>query len=394
MYNASKNYKVLMVAWRFPPDFAGATIQSIRLGKALLSRRVRVEFFADNGIAESVYDIYDGVKVTRTKTYSNKTLSKFRELVFCIKLLYFVISRPEFNIIHFHAIRGFEIFLFPIFRLLGRKVFLKLTLADSDDPVSFKNRRLLGAFYLLGLKCVTGMFAISEQLKNRALVAGIAKTKVIKISNGFDEELFFVPDPDIKLSLRNKFGFKDNSRIFVSVGTVEHRKGYDLLLEAFAIIQKKYHNAFLVIVGPYLEADPYYMKLRNQIDRLKLNNILFVGRQNDVHEYFKAADHFLFCSRQEGFPSVLIEAMACGLPTTVMNIAGITEEIIDGTGLGEICYSRDPADFAKLAIQQSLEFSEDKVLHTSELLLRKFSISNIADEYIGNYNKCFNISDT
>ena len=394
MNKVKSNNKVLMVAWLFPPSFAGAAVQSIRLGKALLSKGVDVEFVADNGAEKTLHETYEGVTVTRIKTYSNNTHSKLRELVFCLKLLIYVISRPDFKIIHFHAIRGFETLLFPMLRLLGRKVLFKLTLVDADDPVTLKNRKLFGFLYFLGLKCANGIFAISNQLKDRSLQAGIPENKIIKVFNGFDEKLFYIPEHQLKLSLRKEFNFDENVRVFISVGTVEHRKGYDLLLQAFSIIQLKYPDAVLLIIGPYYNADSFYQELEELILKLDLKNVMFLGKQTDVHEYYKAADHFLFCSRQEGFPSVIIEAMACGLLATVMDIPGITEEIIEDSVVGAVCYSRDPVDFAQLAIQQMQSIDINQIQLSADNLLKKFSINKIAEDYIYHYNKILNLSDS
>lgn len=380
---------VLMVSMLFPPDFGGASVQSIRLANALKSKRINVEFFSDNGCKPTaISDVYEGLKVSRVKTYFDNVRSKAREIIFCIKLCAFVITRPDLRVLHFHSIRGLEALLFPFFRFIGRKVLLKLTLVDSDDPLTFKNRKKLSRFYMWGLKSAHVMVAISPELKERALAAGIDKHVVHEIFNGFDEQSFFVPTLDLRADLRRQLDIDAKAPVFLSIGKVEYRKGYDLLIESFEIIQKKMPDAHLIIVGPDNSAgNQFYVDLCNKIMEKELSNISFVGKKSNVHEYLKAADYFLFCSRQEGFGTVLIEAMACGLPTVAMNIVGITDEIVNDSRIGRVCYSHKPEDFASLCLELIAASSKTSLALASDDLKKTFSMAHISDKYIELYKQ-------
>lgn len=381
--------KILMVSMFFPPTFGGASVQSLRLAKELIKQGCQVEFLSDNATQPTIYnDQYDGVVVTRLKTYSENLHSKLRELIFSLKLIKFLLFRPDLKIVHFHAIRGLELITFPIIRLMGKKVILKLTLVGVDDPLAFKSRKLLAPLFMWGLRSANHMIAISEELQQRSYQAGFDDQVVKKIFNGFDEENFFIADAALKTNLRKKLNIPESASVFLSIGKVEHRKGYDLLLQAFVDIQKAKPDAALVIVGPdNVETNSYYTNLLAFIHEHQLNNIFFVGRQYNVHEYTKAADYFLFCSRQEGFGTVMIEAMACGLPTTAMNIQGVTEDIITDPRIGIINYSHHPAEFAQQALSLTKNASEEDVRIAVKGLCDKFSISNIAKSYIHLYRQ-------
>jgi len=381
--------KILMVSMFFPPTFGGASVQSLRLAKELIKQGCQVEFVSDNATQATIYnDHYDGVVVTRLKTYSENLHSKLRELIFSLKLIKFLLFRPDLKIVHFHAIRGLELLTFPIIRLMGKKVILKLTLVGVDDPMAFKSRKLLAPLFMWGLRSANHMIAISDELQQRAYQAGFNDQVVKKIFNGFDEENFFIADATLKNSLRKKLNIPESAPVFLSVGKVEHRKGYDLLLQAFVDIQKAKPDAALVIVGPdNVETNNYYTNLLAFINEHQLKNIFFVGRQYNVHVYTKASDYFLFCSRQEGFGTVMIEAMACGLPTTAMNIQGVTEDIITDQRIGTINYSHNPAEFAQQALSLITKASENEVRSAVKALCEKFSISNIAKSYIHLYRQ-------
>ena len=380
---------VLMVSMLFPPDFGGAPVQAIRLANALKDKGVNVEFLSDNGRKPTVIsDVYEGLKVSRVRTYFDNVKSKPREIIFCIKLFVFVLFRPDLKILHFHSIRGLEALLFPFFRLIGRKVLLKLTLVDSDDPLTFKKRKNLSRYYMWGLKATHAMVAISSELKERSLTAGIDNHVVHEIFNGFDEQSFFVPTLGLRADLRRELDIDAKAPVFLSIGKVEFRKGYDLLIESFEIIQKKMPDAHLVIVGPdNIGGNQFYVDLCNKVMEKELSNISFVGKKSNVHEYLKAADYFLFCSRQEGFGTVLIEAMACGLPTVAMNIAGITDEIITDSRIGKICYSHKPEDFASLSLELIAASNKESLDAASDDLKKTFSMAHISDKYIELYKQ-------
>jgi glycosyltransferase involved in cell wall biosynthesis len=381
--------KILMVSMFFPPTFGGASVQSLRLAKELIKQGCEVEFLSDNATKPTIYnDQYDGVVVTRLKTYSENLHSKLRELIFSIKLIKFLLFRPDLKIVHFHAIRGLELLTFPIIRLMGKKVILKLTLVGVDDPLAFKRRKLLSPLFMWGLRSANHMIAISEELKQRSYQAGFDDRVVKKIFNGFDEENFFIPDAAQKAALRTQLAIPPNAPVFLSVGKVEHRKGYDLLLQAFVDIQKSMPQAALVVVGPdNVESNSYYLSLQDFIAKHQLQNIYFVGRQYNVHEFTKASDYFLFCSRQEGFGTVMIEAMACGLPTIAMNIQGVTEDIVTDNRIGVINYSHDPAEFAQQALSLIKDVKQENIQAAVKTLSEKFSISNIAKSYIHLYRQ-------
>lgn len=384
--------KILMVSMFFPPTFGGASVQSLRLAKELIKQGCQVEFLSDNATKPTVYnDQYDGVVVTRLKTYSENLHSKLRELIFSIKLIKFLLFRPDLKIVHFHAIRGLELLTFPIIRLMGKKVILKLTLVGVDDPMAFKSRKLLAPLFMWGLRSANHMIAISDELQQRSYQAGFDDKVVKKIFNGFDEENFFIPGQTLKTELRQQLDIPTSAPVFLSVGKVEHRKGYDLLLQAFADIQKAMPEAVLVVVGPdNVETNRYYVNLLAFITEHQLKNIHFVGRQYNVHEFTKASDYFLFCSRQEGFGTVMIEAMACGLPTIAMNIQGVTEDIVSDNRIGVINYSHDPAEFAQQALSLIKEANQENIQAAVKTLSEKFSISNIAKSYIHLYRQLSN----
>lgn len=93
---------------------------------------------------------------------------------------------------------------------------------------------------------------------------------------------------------------------FVTVGRLDKGKNHRLIVEAMQNI-----NANLWIIGD----GPLRNTLENQVKQLHLEDKVFLlGRQENPFKYMIQADCFVFTSNHEGFPNVLVEALACHLP--------------------------------------------------------------------------------
>ncbi len=126
---------------------------------------------------------------------------------------------------------------------------------------------------------------------------------------------------------------------FVFVGRLVRDKGINELVEAFGRLNKERPDTRLLLVGRQEpELDPLKPETLAAIDRDK--NIEAVGQQSDVRPWLAASDVFVFPSYREGFPNVVIEAGAMGLPSIVTDINGSREIIIEGCN-GTIIPPRD-----------------------------------------------------
>ena len=100
------------------------------------------------------------------------------------------------------------------------------------------------------------------------------------------------------------------------------------MIEAFCRLNKEFSKTRLILVGHFeSEIDPISKTSNNAI---KANNsIEFVGYQSDIRPWLAASDVFVFPSYREGFPNVVIEAGAMGVPSIVTDINGSREIIIN-----------------------------------------------------------------
>ena len=143
---------------------------------------------------------------------------------------------------------------------------------------------------------------------------------------------------------------------FVFVGRLVGDKGINELIEAFSRLNKEHPETRLVLVGPEEEKiDPIKPETAAEINRNQA--IEAVGKQKDVRPFFASADALVFPSYREGFPNVVIEAGAMGLPSIVTDINGSREIIIDGEN-GIIVPSKDAVALYQ-AMKHFVEKPED-----------------------------------
>ena len=134
---------------------------------------------------------------------------------------------------------------------------------------------------------------------------------------------------------------KDGVFTFVFIGRLVGDKGINELVAAFARLNKECPSTRLILVGPQeSNLDPLKPETLAEIEANK--SIEAVGRQSDVRPWLVASDAFVFPSYREGFPNVVIEAGAMGLPSIVTDINGSREIILEGEN-GTIIPSKSEA---------------------------------------------------
>ena len=165
----------------------------------------------------------------------------------------------------------------------------------------------------------------------------------IKLPNGVDTEKFR-PYPDLKRHLRRKLGVQAEGPVIGLVARYHPMKDHATFLRASARLAKEYPNARFVLCGN--GCDSQNQNLVRLIDQAGVSErTILLGPRYDMNMIYPALDLLTLCSAfGEGFPNVLTEAMACGVPCVATDV-GSCREILDDPGL--IVPPRDPAALAQ-----------------------------------------------
>lgn len=182
-------------------------------------------------------------------------------------------------------------------------------------------RRILMATDWLTCACATHVIPEGEGVKADLLNHHITSKpiKVLGYGNvrGVDME-YFKPEP------RNT----EDVFTFVFIGRIVKDKGINELVAAFKRVNEKHKHVRLVLVGPKEDnLDPILPETAAEIH--SNNAITEVGSQKDVRPFYQNADALVFPSYREGFPNVVLEAGAMGLPSIVTDINGSREIIVE-----------------------------------------------------------------
>jgi D-inositol-3-phosphate glycosyltransferase len=153
--------------------------------------------------------------------------------------------------------------------------------------------------------------------------------------------------PTDTLLARQKLGLPDKKTVLY-VGRVEPLKGLDILLRAIALLNDN-ADSQLLIVGGSLEKDAELKRLNALANNLNISDIVtFTGpvAQEDLPNYYNAADVFVLPSWYESFGLAALEAMSCGTPVVVSRVGGLTTFVEHGK-TGYLVPWRCPEAFAR-----------------------------------------------
>lgn len=205
----------------------------------------------------------------------------------------------------------------------------------------------------------------------------ISPKKLVTIYNGIDISKYNIKIN--KEAKKDSLGIGSRSPIIGLGARLSEQKGLTYLLQAMPEVIRVFPDIVLFIAGEGpLEAD-----LKNETERLKINrNVLFAGPRLDFPDILNLFDLFVLPSLWEGFPMVLLEAMAAGCPILSTDVGGVSECIRHDYN-GALITPRSNAELSSAIIrllsnkELMLQYSQNN----SRLVSEKYSIENMAREY-------------
>jgi len=216
--------------------------------------------------------------------------------------------------------------------------------------------------------------------------------KIICVSNGVAQELinkYHLPKSKIQViynpvvtedmfkkaeePLSHPWFQPEQPPVILGVGRLTAAKDFETLIKAFALVRKK-TEARLMILGEGSER----AKLEQLVKQLGLqNDVCMPGFVDNPYKYMKHSSVFVLSSRWEGLPTVLIEAIALGLPVVSTDCPSGPAEILEGGKWGRLVPVRNHEALAN-AILEALNDERGKGAERA----KEFSLDRIVDQYV------------
>ena len=340
--------------------------------KVLLKGQLR--FMASNGFdvkgvsseGEELREVHENEGIAVEAITMSRKITPFQDLKSLWEMWNFL-RKEKPQIVHTHTPKAGIIGMLAA-RLAGVPHRLHTVAGLPLMEATGTKRKILNIVEKLTYSSATRVYPNSKGLYDFILQNNFTQSNKLKIiangsSNGIDTT-FFSPDQVTELervTLREKLNIQPDNFVFVFVGRIVSDKGINELIKAFSQLQavenKPTGIKLLLVGGLENDLDPLNPETLAEINQNK--DIISVGFQQDVRSFFAIADALVFPSYREGFPNVVMQAGAMGLPSIVSDINGCNEIIVEGEN-GLII---PPKNVEKLK-EKMLTLAKDKNLYT------------------------------
>ncbi|MBD5338196.1 MAG: glycosyltransferase family 4 protein [Bacteroides sp.] len=331
----NKRYPVTMVLSRC--DQTGMTINTFDLVKALKRYQDKIDIKliighnpGEDDISDGLFERFKALGLPITTYYPAKVLSR-KSIFYKLKssISFIRALRKAKGVIHMQS---------PYMTwapwLLGKK-FIS----------TFHTTALQPCFYY---KNATHLIAISKETKEYAIsVFGYNEKDITIVHHGVDSKFAKRISEEEKIQIKDRLGLPKDKIIITLVGTIEPRKGQDILIKAVMLLPPEIRRRIhILLLGSDNHPEQTNQKwLDKIIEEEGAREIISIFPYQDPLDFYHISDIFVLPSWKEGFPLVTIEALLSGCLTIRSDAEGAHEQIIDGaTG-----YIFPKGDFERLS---------------------------------------------
>lgn len=180
----------------------------------------------------------------------------------------------------------------------------------------------------------TDFWACSQLAADFLFGEQIPKDRIKIMHNAIDINKF-IYNEEIRNQYRKKYNLEDNF-VLGNVARFVYQKNHEFLIDVFAEVIKVIPNAKLILLGD----GELKQKIKNKVAKLNITDkVLFLGKRDDVNNWYQAMDIFCLPSRFEGLGIVLVEAQAAGLPCVISDT--IPEEVLIANNVYQLRQSHE-----------------------------------------------------
>ena len=294
-----------------------------------------------------------------------------------------LLKRRRVDVIHAH-------WLLPqglIARRLKRGTGVPYLVTSHGGDLFGLRGRTLNALKRRVAASASAMTVVSSAMRDEAVRVGLRPPRITVLPMGVDMRSRFVPDPTVQ---------RVNDELLF-VGRLVPKKGLVHLLDAMPAVLAQRPGVTLIIAG----FGPEEAALKSQASRLDIDaNVKFLGAmaQSNLPELYRHASLFVApfirddSGNQEGLPVVLMEAIGCGCPVLVGEVAGI-EDLL-GDARADVCVKPGDSQALAIAIVGILDHPEQARLRA--MAIRKAAADridwqHISDGYAQQLRQCIGV---
>ncbi|WP_243370631.1 N-acetyl-alpha-D-glucosaminyl L-malate synthase BshA [Tetzosporium hominis] len=318
MIDKKKKLKIGITCY---PTVGGSGIIATELGKQLAERGHEIHFITSSmpfrlkGFYQSV--TYHEVEVNNYSVFQYAPY----DIALANKIAE-VIDDEQLDVLHMHYAIPHAVCAILARDMAKRNVGIVTTLHGTDITVLGVDSSLKGAIRY-GIEKSDVVTAVSNSLAKQTMELIAPEKQIETIYNFIDTEDYYPQDVS---HLRKVLGIAPEEKVLLHVSNFRKVKRVQDIVKTFSYVRKQM-PCKLVLVGDGPERHPILEQAKGTDYE---QDILFLGKQENVAELYALADLFLLMSEKESFGLVLLEAMACGVPCIGTDIGGIPEVIRHG----------------------------------------------------------------
>ncbi|GEK34140.1 N-acetyl-alpha-D-glucosaminyl L-malate synthase BshA [Kurthia sibirica] len=361
------------------PTVGGSGVMATELGKMLAERGHEIHFITSS-MPFRLNKVYPNIFFHEVEV---NNYSVFQYPPYDIALasrMADVIRDEHLDLLHVHYAIPHAVCAALGRDMSGEDVGIVTTLHGTDITV-LGDDSLLTTAIKYGIDKSDVVTAVSNSLREQTIDLIHPNKDIETVHNFVDEREYYPRDGQ---ALRQAFSITEDEKVMVHVSNFRKVKHVPDIIETFVKVRKAIPSKLLLIGdGPDKHDAMQQAKATPYAD-----DILFLGKQENLAELYAMADLKFLMSEKEAFGLVLLEAMACGVPGIGTNIGGIPEVIIAGEN-GYIVEVGDTDAAATYAIE--LFKDEEKLQSFREAAIRsvkqRFRSTKIVEEYEAIYEK-------
>lgn len=342
----------------------GAERFMVRLANGLAERKCNVDLVVVNAVGPNLDRVSEHVNII--------DLGCTRVLFSFPKLVHYLITVKPLSIISTQNHASMVAILAHAVSLSRSKLFIRQATILNTTEENKKSFKIVQKLFFLLAKKANLVIATTEKMKNEFLEESKLPAKKVTV----------IPNPISidsvtrlsKEKVTHPWFLIDNLPIIISIGRLEHVKGFDKLIKAFSLL-----NAEMPVKLVILGEGPLRQPLENLAKSLNVDSDIWMpGFVNNIYPYLSCSDVFTLTSDYEGFPNGMLEAMACGTSVVAFNCPGGVSEILEDGRWGTLV---SPGDVEGLfeALHATILSSE----RTNTILRAKdFSLESVIEKYL------------